>query len=135
MRKIVLASHGRLAQGMLDSLTMIAGSQPHVQAICAYTDETPDLKGTLAALVAGLSQDDELVIVTDVLGGSVNNEAAQFTSFPRVYVVTGMNLGFVLALALGDAPSTPQLIDECLDSARSQLMRIAPAAAEDDEDF
>lgn len=135
MRRIVLASHGHLAAGMKSSLEMIAGEQPQVEALCAYTPETPDAKGTLAAMVRGLADGDELVVVTDVLGGSVNNEASQFRDIPGVYVVTGMNLGFVLALALGDAPTTAQLIDESLESARAQLMRIAPTEEGEDEDF
>lgn len=135
MRKIVLASHGRLAEGMLDSLGMIAGRQEGVSALCAYTDDVPDLKAALSGLVEGLGSDDELVIVTDVLGGSVNNEASQFRDVPGVYVVTGMNLGLVLSLALGDAPTTAQLIEECLVTAKSQLMRIAPSEDEEDDDF
>ena len=135
MRRIVLASHGRLAEGMLDSLGMIAGHQDGVEALCAYTNEVPDLRSALAALVGGLAEGDELVIVTDVLGGSVNNEASQFRDTPGVYVVTGMNLGFVLSLVLGDAPTTAQLIDECLVTARAQLMRIAPEEGEEEDDF
>lgn len=135
MRKIVLASHGRLAEGMLDSLGMIAGCQEGVQALCAYTDDVPDLKAALGELVGGLAEGDELVIVTDVLGGSVNNEASQFRDVPGVYVVTGMNLGFVLSLVLGDAPTTAQLIEECLVTARSQLMRVAPSEGEEEDDF
>lgn len=135
MRKIVLASHGRLAEGMLDSLGMIAGRQEGVSALCAYTDDAPDLKVALSGLVEGLGEGDELVIVTDVLGGSVNNEASQFRDVPGVYVVTGMNLGLVLSLALGDAPTTAQLIEECLVTAKSQLMRIAPSEDEEDDDF
>lgn len=135
MRKIVLASHGRLAEGMLDSLGMIAGCQEGVQALCAYTDDAPDLKATLGELVAGLAEGDELVIVTDVLGGSVNNEASQFRDVPGVYVVTGMNLGLVLSLVLGDAPTTAQLIEECLVTARSQLMRVVPSGDEEEDDF
>lgn len=134
MRRIVLASHGRLAEGMVDSLRMIAGEQPLVQALCAYTPETPDIKRALSALIDEMGDADELVLVTDVLGGSVNNEAAQFCHMPGVYVVTGMNLGFVLALVLGDAPTTEQLIDECLISARAQLMRLAPEACAGDEE-
>ena len=135
MRRIVLASHGRLAEGMLDSLGMIAGCQEGVQALCAYTDDVPDLKAALGELVGGLAEGDELVIVTDVLGGSVNNEASQFRDVPGVYVVTGMNLGLVLSLALGDAPTTAQLIEECLVTARSQLMRVAPSEDEEEDDF
>lgn len=135
MRKILLASHGTLAAGMKNSLEMIGGEQPSVEAICAYLPDSPDLKETIQSAIDGMAEGDELVIVTDVLGGSVNTEASQFRDVPGVYVVTGMNLGFVLSLALGDAPSTAELVEECLAGARAQLMRIAPTEDEDDEDF
>ncbi len=135
MRRIVLASHGTLAAGMLDSLRMIAGEQTGVSALCAYIQEVPDLASALGDLVRDRAEGEELVIVTDVLGGSVNNEASRLLGVPDVYVVTGMNLGLVLALVLGDAPTTEQLIDECLVSARSQLMRMTSASVTDEEDF
>lgn len=93
----------------------------------------PDLSETLSDMVRDLAPADELVIVTDVLGGSVNTEASQFAGARGVTVVTGMNLGFVLSLVLGDAPTTAQLVDECLEGARAQLLRIEPAASEDEE--
>ena len=135
MRKIVLASHGTLAAGMKSSLEMIAGAQPQVDALCAYTDEVPDLRMALNAIIERLGHEDELVLVTDVLGGSVNTEVSQFRDLPRVYVVTGMNLGLVLSLALGDGDKTEAVIDECLENARAQMIRIEPHGDAEDEDF
>lgn len=135
MRRIVLASHGHLAAGMKNSLEMITGPNPNVLAICAYTDGAPDLAKALQESVDRLEDDDDLVIVTDVLGGSVNNEASQFRNVKRVYVVTGMNLGFVLTLALGSDDNTPALIEEAIDIAKGQLVRIEPVEDKDDEDF
>lgn len=135
MRKIVLASHGTLAAGMKNSLEMIAGAQPQVVALCAYTDEVPDLGMALKAIIEKLGPEDELVLVTDVLGGSVNTEVSQFRDLPRVYVVTGMNLGLVLSLALGDGDDAEAVIDECLVNARAQMLRIEPDEDEEDEDF
>ena len=135
MRKIVLASHGMLAAGMKNSLEMIAGAQPQVDVLCAYTDEVPDLRMALKAIIEGLGPEDELVLVTDVLGGSVNTEVSQLRDLPRVYVMTGMNLGLVLSLALADGDDTEAVIDECLENARAQMVRIEPDEDEEDEDF
>ena len=73
MRKILLASHACLAGGMKSSVEMVTGPQEHLSAVCAYTEETPDFKGYLETVIRALKAEDELVIVTDVLGGSVNN--------------------------------------------------------------
>lgn len=134
MRSIILASHGMLASGMRDSVEMIAGSQQTLEVLCAYTAEQPDARSWLECRVGQMTDGDELVIVTDLLGGSVNNEASEFRNRRGVYVVSGMSLGLVLALVLGDGPMQ-ELIDEAVKSAKAQVMRIAPEGELEEEDF
>ena len=40
--KIIIASHGRFAEGIMDSLKMIAGEQDHVEPLCAYIDRSEE---------------------------------------------------------------------------------------------
>ena len=42
MRKYVLATHGKMAEGMLTTIEMLAGTQENLTCINAYTDECPD---------------------------------------------------------------------------------------------
>ena len=122
MRRIVLVSHGELAQGMMSSLEMIAGKQPHVTAMSAYMQDSPDITKTLLSMASELGEGDEMVIVTDLLGGSVNNEASQLRTIPNTFVVSGMNLGLVLSLALSDEKDTVAMIKESIEGARRQLV-------------
>ena len=135
MRRIVLVSHGELAQGMMSSLEMIAGKQPHVTAMSAYMQDSPDITKTLLSMASELGEGDEMVIVTDLLGGSVNNEASQLRTIPNTFVVSGMNLGLVLSLALSDVKDTVAMIKESIEGARRQLVWMDPADIETDEDF
>lgn len=135
MRRIVLVSHGELAQGMMSSLEMIAGKQPHVTAMSAYMQDSPDITKTLLSMASELGKGDEMVIVTDLLGGSVNNEASQLRTIPNTFVVSGMNLGLVLSLALSDEKDTVAMIKESIEGARRQLVWMDPADIETDEDF
>lgn len=135
MRRIVLVSHGELAQGMMSSLEMIAGKQPHVTAMSAYMQDSPDITKTLLSMASELGEGDEMVIVTDLLGGSVNNEASQLRTIPNTFVVSGMNLGLVLSLALSDEKDTVAMIKESIEGARRQLVWMDPADIETDEDF
>lgn len=135
MRRIVLVSHGELAQGMMSSLEMIAGKQPHVTAMGAYMQDSPDITKTLLSMASELGEGDEMVIVTDLLGGSVNNEASQLRTIPNTFVVSGMNLGLVLSLALSDEKDTVAMIKESIEGARRQLVWMDPADIETDEDF
>lgn len=135
MRTIVLASHGELAAGMKSSVEMVTGAQENLHAVCAYTGEVPDPRAVFDAYVAEMSEGDELVLVTDVLGGSVNNEASQLVNVPGVYVATGMNLPFVLSLVIGAATPIQQLIDQTLAEIPAQVVQVKPHAPADEEDF
>ena len=44
MRKYVLATHGKMAEGMLTTIEMLAGTQENLTCINAYTDERELLK-------------------------------------------------------------------------------------------
>lgn len=135
MRTIVLASHGELAAGMKNSVEMVTGAQENLHTVCAYTGEVTDPRVIFDAYVAEMTEGDELVIVTDVLGGSVNNEASQLVNIPGVYVVTGMNLPFVLSLVIGAATPIQQLIDQTLSEIPAQVVQVKPVAPADEEDF
>ena len=135
MRKILLASHACLASGMKSSVEMVTGPQEHLSAVCAYTEETPDFKGHLETVIRDLKPEDELVIVTDVLGGSVNNEASQFKNLANVHVIAGMNLALVLSLVISTEPDTSKLIEESIHAAKEQMMYMNREHSGEEEDF
>jgi mannose/fructose-specific phosphotransferase system component IIA len=97
--------------------------------------DSPDVTKTLLSMASSLGDDDEMVIVTDLLGGSVNNEAAQLRTIPNVFVVSGMNLGLVLSLALSDEKDTVAMIKAGIEGARRQLVWMDPSDIERDEEF
>jgi len=135
MRKILLASHGPLAQGMKGTVEVISGEQPELEALCAYTEECPDIRRELRRSVDAMSDGDELIIVTDVLGGSVNTEASQLRNVRGVYVLTGMNLGLVLSLVVGLSSPVESLISQSINEARAQVCRVDPGVVLEEECF
>lgn len=99
--KIIIASHGRFAEGIMDSLNMIAGEQNHVVPLCAYIDRTIDYSAWIRRMVAEHDYEKQpLLVVTDLLGGSVNNEFMRYTKEYPFYLVSGLNLSLLLELAL-----------------------------------
>lgn len=97
--KIILASHGELAKGMKNTLNMIVGDQANIKAYSAYDEENIDFVSDINKEIQNRN-DEELIIVTDVMGGSVNNAMTELVlKNPDVFLVTGMNLPFVLSLA------------------------------------
>ena len=117
MRTVILASHGHWASGMKNTVEMILGEQEALKAFDAYTTPECNVHDTLEAMLR--QADGECVIVTDVLGGSVNKEAVVFAAQPGVRVITGMNLTLVATLLTEE--ELP--LDEHLNALRSGLVQ------------
>ncbi len=128
MRKIVVASHSLLAQGFKDTLEFLTGKSDAVNAVCAYVNDNGE--GLDAAVEAALSGTDEVVVLTDALGGSVNQRFSRFAS-----VIAGVNLPLAMTVALA-RPDEKLDFDALVDEARQQIVYVngaSSAECEDDE--
>lgn len=122
MRKFLLASHAYFAEGIYSSLKMIIGEQSNVSTICAYTTENYDLKKELTPFIEDLQLDDELIIITDIFGGSVNNECMNIVgeTDKKIYLISGLNLPLLVELISKqfDEDSMCNIIEQALQSAK-----------------
>ncbi|GAY76863.1 PTS system, mannose-specific IIA component [Sporolactobacillus inulinus] len=125
MRKIIIASHHKMATGIKDTLNYITGDHDNVYALSAYLTNTP-IQEEIEALLTGVNQEDEVVVFTDLLGGSVNQSFAKYTARPHFHVITGINLPIVLTIALkpDDTYLTAEQIRSSLDEAKEQLIYV-----------
>ncbi len=126
MRKFLFASHAYLAKGILSSLELIMGHQDNVKVLCAYTQDDFDIKQEIKNHIDALSCHDELIVVTDVLGGSVNNEFMSVLggTDKNVYLVAGLNLALLMSLAArkDEDTATETLITECVEEAKETIV-------------
>lgn len=100
MRKVVLCGHGRISEGIASAAGLIAGNQP--EYFNAYTDEEIPFAGKIRELAETLSEGDALIIMTDLFGGSVNNDLLNLTRKEGVHLLCGMNLAMVLSVLFAD---------------------------------
>ena len=99
MRKIILASHHLMAHGLKDTIQYVMPDLDQIETICAYMDNQP-VEQQFKDVLGEINEQDEYLIFTDMLGGSVNQEAVKYLNYPNVYVVTGMSLPIVLSVVL-----------------------------------
>ena len=103
MRQFIFASHAHFAQGIAESIEMLAGGRENVRALSLYVDGNNDLAAAAAKMLDETPEGDDLVVCTDLFGGSVNNE---FTSIvqrrPNTYLVTNMNLPLLIQLLFAE---------------------------------
>lgn len=97
MVAVIVAAHGRLAEGLVASSAMIAGPQEDLVSVTFEQSEGPDdLLAKYAAAVEG-SPSDQYLLLVDLLGGSPYNAAARFAAErDDADVVTGVNLPMLI---------------------------------------
>lgn len=99
MATIILASHGEFAQGLKQTATMIIGDSVPIHALSAFRDEDESIFGTNKKLLATIDI-EETYILTDILGGSVNNDMLTIIKeYEGLQLITGMNLPLVISIA------------------------------------
>jgi fructoselysine and glucoselysine-specific PTS system IIA component len=136
MRYILLASHGRLAEGMLQTVEMIMGAQRDIWTLSAYVEEQADLHSQIREVLQKLGEDDELIVVSDIFGGSVNNEFMNTLEDKRIHLIAGMNLPLVIELITLKhiEMDTKQLIQTALKNSKASNKYCNATVAVDFED-
>jgi len=109
MRKYLIISHNKLAEGMKDTVEFFVGENKELYFINCYLDNEP-VNEKLKRFTENLNVNDELIIFTDLIGGSVNQEAIKLLGKDKIHVIAGFNLALIVEVILLDASSN--LIDE-----------------------
>lgn len=122
MRHYLLISHGTLAEGMKSSVELITGIQKNLYYINAYVDGKTDVRENISKILDQyISQKDELIIFSDILGGSVNNIVTEFIQDSRIHIVTGMNLPLILNMLLENEQDIVTDIQTSLEAAKENM--------------
>ena len=134
MKGILLVSHGKMAEGMIDSLQMFFGENiPQLDFLSVKMDTgAEDFKNAVVQKIEELDSGDGVVIFADVLGGTPFNQSAQLLS-ERVDLITGMNLGMLMDY-LGSREYEDFDADALVEKGKSAIINTkALMNAEEDE--
>lgn len=125
IRKFLIASHGTLASGIRSSLEIIIGEVQNLFLIEAYVGENKSIEDEVNVILESVSAEDELIIFTDLLGGSVTNQMIRFALKKNVHIVSGFNLPILVEIILADI-ETPavDVIESAVNNAREQIVYV-----------
>ncbi|HTI10946.1 MAG TPA: hypothetical protein VL832_20390 [Puia sp.] len=124
-RKFLIATHGALANGIRSSLDIIAGHMENVHLIQAYLDENKSIEEELQGLLGEQRDEEEWVVFSDLLGGSITNQILRVALRENVHVVAGFNLPVVLDILLADTETPVEtVIEQAISNAREQLVYV-----------
>lgn len=124
MRKVLLLSHGTMSEGIHNTLDIIIGHDENVNHICAYVEKNESVAKQVNKIVSDLKNDDELVIFTDIYGGSVTNDIVHHLSDERIFIVTGMNLPLIIETIINSSDNTKDILEAAIESARNGIMML-----------
>jgi len=125
MRKFLIATHGTFAAGIKSSLEIIIGTTENIFLIQAYMDGNKSIRDELEEVLQSVNEDDELIVFTDLTGGSITNQVLQVAFQPNVYIVSGVNLPLLLDIILSD-PDLPanDVIEAGVSNAKDQIVYV-----------
>ena len=73
MRKLLVATHERFASGIMKTFKLIMGENENISEISAYVEPGFDMHKEAEKKIHELDEEDELIIVADIMGGSIAN--------------------------------------------------------------
>lgn len=121
-RNIVLASHGRLAGGVYHALKIITGPSENVSVYGAYMDgKSYDIQQDIEELLGNFPEGEEIIVLTDLYGGSVNTAFVKCMEKYRIYLVSGLNLPLALYIVNSDEEDTEKMICGAVEQTKESI--------------
>lgn len=125
---VVVTGHGNFATGLESSLKLIYGGSSHIKFVDFVEGESTDtLKANLNAAFDELKEDGNILVLSDLLGGSPFKMAVE-SKFERqdvtVEVVAGTSFALLLACA-----TMIEMFDSARDLAEAAIVEGKDAMA------
>jgi fructoselysine and glucoselysine-specific PTS system IIA component len=125
MRKFIIASHGNFSSGIKSALDIIIGKMENVFIIDAYVDGNDTIEEALRTVLANVQEKDELVVFSDLMGGSITNQVLRFALKENVHIISGMNLPLLIDIILADADTPIEaVIENGISIAKEQVVYV-----------
>ncbi|BDR56975.1 PTS sugar transporter subunit IIA [Xylocopilactobacillus apis] len=122
--KIFLVSHGKLADGMKNSIEMISGKHTNLQSFSMSEGDSPDILGERVKKEINKYNNEPILLISDFPGGSINTTLTKFIN-DHVFLISGMNIMMVLELILNKSNSNVQeLINAGIKAAQKSIVVI-----------
>ena len=141
MKYLILVSHGKFSEGLKDALGMFVGdNMDSVRAIGLQSGEDTKVLATrFKKLVSELTDDAELVVLGDIMGGSplttITNVLNQEGKLEKSIIFGGMNFPMALnAAILKDSLSQQDLGTAIMKEAVSAVKQFSLIEKSDEND-
>ena len=116
-KKLLIATHSVFADGIKNAMELVTGEQNSVSTLCAYTNDMTEVETPIKEIIDALCDDEELIVTTDIFGGSVNNEFMKYIGRKNFYLVSGVSLPLLIEMVTDSEPDIAKRIQVITDRA------------------
>ncbi len=93
----IIVSHGKLAEELLNALTIILGEVANMEAISiGWYDDVEDSRRKINQSLKRVNQKNGVLIFTDMFGGTPSNLSFSFLRDDTIEIITGVNLPMLI---------------------------------------
>lgn len=138
---VLLVSHGKLAEGLLDTLSLFAKENiKDVLSIGLKDGESQeDFKKRAKKILPILSKDEKFIILADIVGGSpltnISSMLYEEELIDRAVILGGMNLALALTtLLLKDQIEPKELTEKVLSDGKASIQELVLNNSDNEDD-
>jgi mannose/fructose-specific phosphotransferase system component IIA len=120
---------------MKSSIEILAGINTRLTVFDAYVNQE-NVQEHLEEFYKDVASDDQVVLMSDLYGGSVNQQMYLYLDRPNTTLIAGVNLALVLELSIRDSITADDL-EKLVEQSREMLRIVKPevSSKEEKEDF
>lgn len=123
----IIVTHGNLADEIYNSAQMIVGSQSGILTYSIEKGTSPEIiQGHVESAIVSLRTcHDEILLLTDIFGGTPTNVCSLFLEQETIELISGVNLPMVIKfIALRQTMKINPLVTSLIDYGKNGI--IAP---------
>lgn len=118
--KILVIGHGRFAEGIKSVANIIVGDLSEVTFMNTYVDDI-DFHIELDNY---FSENKNVLALTDLFGGSVNQAIIQYITKVNIDVITGINIPLILEILISNTTGNNLDFRRIISSAKEQIVYV-----------
>ncbi|MDO4378634.1 MAG: hypothetical protein Q4C64_05725 [Erysipelotrichia bacterium] len=119
--QIIIASHSYMAEGIYDAAKMLSGSKNNVIVMKAYIN-SDNFETEFQQKMSEIPENEVVIVLTDLLGGSVNQVVMRYKGTHQMQIIAGINLYSVIKITQID--ETKDIVEQLKNIVRQSEEQI-----------
>ena len=124
---IVIVTHSRLGEALIEAAEFILGSRPEKTAAVSIDLQEPAdaLRDRIAEAVKSVRHPQGVLVLTDMFGGTPSNLAYSFLEEGRIEVISGVNLPILIKAVNSREEMELVKLAECIEAYGKRSISLA----------